>query len=134
MIRVTLPWPISINAYWKSRVIKSKGRHISSIYVSSAGKQFQSDVAAAVESQLKQHQPMRGRLSVIFKFHQPNARECDISNYVKTTEDAMTKAGVWIDDSQIDRGLLIRGEISRSRPRVEVTVTVLKPRGGVLFT
>ena len=133
-ISLILPFPVSINAYWASRVIKVKGRSMATVYVSSEGKQFQKAVADAVAEQLKGHEPLEGRLSVTLKFYQPNARVCDISNYVKTTEDAMTRACVWIDDSQIDRELLIRGPISRDRPRVEVSVSVLRNRERVLFT
>lgn len=125
-MKLTLPWPESVNSYWQSRAIKVHGKWMSTVYVSAAGKSFQKNVASAVADQLGQHQPLEGRLGYIFEFHQPNARKCDISNYVKSTEDALTKAGVWLDDSQVDRGLLVRGDIDRKNPRVEVTITVLR--------
>ena len=133
MITLTLPWPISINAYWASRVIKVKGKPMATTYVTAKGVQFQKDVKAAVIKQLGQHKPLDGRLAVTMKFHQPNARACDISNFVKTTEDALTKAGVWIDDSQIDDEHLVRGAISRTDPRCEVTISVLKEAERGLF-
>lgn len=132
-IHLTLPFPVSINAYWSSRIIPKKPKPIVSTYVTAKGVQFQKDVQAAVVGQLGQHKPLEGRLAVTMKFHQPNARSCDISNFVKTTEDALTKAGVWLDDSQIDDEHLVRGPISRDKPRVEVTISVLKEAERGLF-
>ena len=122
MIRLVLPWPISINAYWKSRVIKVNGKSMSSTYVTAAGVKFQKNVLAAVIEQIGQHSPLQGRLEVTMRFHQPTARKCDISNYVKTTEDALTKASVWVDDEQIDEEHLYRMPIDRVNPRVEVYI------------
>jgi len=91
-------------------------------YVSAAGVKFQKDVMAAVMDQLGQHLPIQGRLSVTMRFYAPNARKYDISNFVKTTEDALTKARVWVDDEQIDEERLYRGQIDRVTPRVEVEI------------
>jgi Holliday junction resolvase RusA-like endonuclease len=123
MIRLVLPWPISINAYWKSRVIKIKGAAMASTYVTAAGVKFQKNVLAAVIEQLGQHSPLHGRLCVTMRFYSPNARKYDISNFVKTTEDALTKARVWVDDEQIDEGHIYRGQIDRVKPRVEVEIS-----------
>jgi Holliday junction resolvase RusA-like endonuclease len=123
MIKLFLPWPISINAYWKSRVIKINGKPMSSTYVTERGKQFQKAVLAAVIEQLGQHSPLQGRLCVTMRFYGPNARKYDISNFVKTTEDALTKAGVWADDEQIDEERLYRGPIDRVKPRVELEIS-----------
>jgi crossover junction endodeoxyribonuclease RusA len=123
MIRLTLPWPISINAYWKSRILNRCGAPpIVSTYVTAAGVKFQKEVLAAVIQQLGQHSPLRGRLKVSMRFYQPTARKCDISNYVKTTEDALTKARVWIDDEQIDAEHIYRITIDRVNPRAEVEI------------
>ena len=123
MIRLILPWPVSINAYWKSRVIKVKGTAMATTYVSAAGVKFQKSVMAAVIKQLGQHSPRQGRLCVTMRFYAPNARKYDISNFVKTTEDALTKARVWVDDEQIDEEHLYRGQIDRVDSRVEIEVS-----------
>jgi Holliday junction resolvase RusA-like endonuclease len=73
--------------------------------------------------QLGQHLPIQGRLSVTMSFYAPNARKYDISNFVKTTEDALTKARVWVDDEQIDEEHLYRWPIDRVDPRVEVEIS-----------
>jgi len=127
MIKLTLPWPVSINAYWKSRVIKVRGAVMASTYVTAAGVKFQKDVLAAVIQQLGQHSPLHGRLCVSMLFHGPSARKYDISNFVKTTEDALTKAGVWVDDEQVDALFLWRKPIDRQNPRVEIHINDLGP-------
>jgi crossover junction endodeoxyribonuclease RusA len=38
----------------------------------------------------------------------PDRRKRDLSNLIKAMEDAMTQAGVWGDDSQIDYLTIIR--------------------------
>ena len=125
MIKLTLPWPVSINAYWKSRVINVKGAAMATTYVTAAGVKFQNDVMAAVIEQLGQHSPLQGRLCVSMLFHGPSARKYDISNFVKTTEDALTKAGVWVDDEQVDALFLFRKPIDRQDPRVEIHISDL---------
>ena len=123
MIRLILPWPISINAYWKSRILERCGAPpIVSTYVTAAGVKFQKQVFAAVIEQLGKHSPLHGRLCVVMRFYQPSARKCDISNYIKTTEDALTKAWVWIDDEQIDEEHIYRMPIDRMNPRAEVDI------------
>ena len=92
-------------------------------YVSAAGVKFQKSVIAAVIKQLGQHSPLQGRLCVTMRFYAPNARKYDISNFVKTTEDALTKASVWGDDEQIDEEHLYRGPIDRVDPRVEIEIS-----------
>jgi len=127
MIRLILPWPISINAYWKSRILtRCSAPPIVSTYVTAAGVKFQKEVLAAVIEQLGQHSPLHGRLKVSMRFYQPSARTCDISNYVKTTEDALTKARVWIDDEQIDEEHIYRMPIDRVNPRAEVDIREIK--------
>lgn len=106
---------------------------MASTYVTKDGVDFQKNVHAAVIEQLGQHKPLDGRLGVSFLFHQPSAQACDISNYLKSTEDALTKAGVWIDDSQIDRELLVRGAIDRTNPRVEIVIKVIRQPERTLF-
>lgn len=41
--------------------------------------------------------------------HQPTARRCDIDNFTKGLWDALTDAGVWEDDSQVDELIIRRG-------------------------
>ena len=124
VIRLKLPFPPSTNHYLRSRVIKG-AKPISMTYVSKVGKQFQKDVRDSVIEQIGlQHIRIVERVSLEITFHRKDARSYDISNFVKSTEDALTKAGVWLDDEQVDRILLIRGAIDRTNPRAEVTISI----------
>jgi Holliday junction resolvase RusA-like endonuclease len=111
-------------------VIKVRGKPTPSTYVTAAGVKFQKGVVAAVIQQLGQHSPLHGRLSVFMWFYGPNARKYDISNFVKTTEDALTKARVWVDDEQVDELLLWRRPIDRQNPRVEIHIYDLGQTSG----
>lgn len=105
MITLTLPWPPSVNAYWRS----VGGR----VIVSSVGRRYQRQVREAVASSglLDARFPLRCRLRTRWTMFQPsNVPRCDLSNFLKAAEDALTKAGVWQDDSLIDSGTFDRGE------------------------
>lgn len=58
--------------------------------------------------------PRKGRLAVILVLCPPDRRRRDIDNFQKGLFDAMTKSGVWEDDSQVDFLCVIRGAIDRT--------------------
>jgi crossover junction endodeoxyribonuclease RusA len=131
MIALTLPWPVSINAYWKQRVMTVKGRPMSTTYVSKEGKQFQKDVANALGNSRVPHD---GRLAVSIVLFQPDRRARDIDNVVKPLLDSLTVAKFWNDDSQIDELTVKRGPISREKSRAEVVITILKEADRTLLS
>lgn len=51
---------------------------------------------------------LEDRLTVEVDIYPPDKRRRDLSNVIKVVEDACTKAGLWQDDSQIDRLVLQR--------------------------
>ncbi len=51
------------------------------------------------------------RLAVTILMHWPNKRRGDLDNRAKAVLDSLQRAGVYDDDSQIDRLTLVRGEI-----------------------
>lgn len=57
-------------------------------------------------------QPLAGRLAVHVVYHAPDARRRDGGNLTKALYDAMSLAGVWIDDSQIDVETVERGPVT----------------------
>lgn len=54
--------------------------------------------------------PMLGRLAVTVQVRAPDRRSRDLDNLGKCLLDALTKAGVWQDDAQIDRLTFVRAE------------------------
>lgn len=105
MIRIVLPWPPSANRYWRHPTRGPlAGRHL----ISAEGRQFRKMVQGVVLEQLHCRPMLSCPLKVTFEIAPPDRRIRDISNLLKATEDALTHAGVWLDDSQIDHGEQIR--------------------------
>lgn len=104
MIILTLPYPPSLNTIWR--------RVGSKTLLSAAGRAYRLAVAQVVA----QHKgafgpPLPGRLRVTIHVHAPDKRRRDLDNLPKAINDALTHAGLWVDDSQIDRLLIERGNI-----------------------
>ncbi|MCB5226218.1 RusA family crossover junction endodeoxyribonuclease [Alishewanella sp. 16-MA] len=97
MIELTLPYPPSVNSYWRSVRVG----HTTKVLVSLPGRKFQAAVKEAVliGRCAKQY---AGRLVVDVYLYPADARKRDIDNCLKSLLDALGKAGVYIDDSQID--------------------------------
>ena len=59
----------------------------------------------------------------------PDARRRDIDNYNKALFDALTHAGIWEDDSQVQRMLVEWGPKVQGG-RVEISITKHQPAMG----
>ena len=94
MISIRLPYPPSVNNYWRH----SRGRH----YISTAGKQYRENVMAAVLSEFGVTDPLLSRLGVLIELTMPDRRRRDVDNVCKAILDAMQYAGIYCDDYQID--------------------------------
>ncbi len=105
MITLTLPWPPSVNSIWRAFAQKGKVRTI----LSKTGRQYRKDAGVSVG---EQHMglPLEGRLAVSVTLCPPDKRRRDIDNHVKGLLDALTHACVWVDDEQIDRLTILRGD------------------------
>lgn len=101
MIELTLPFPPAVNnitAVVRGRKITSKrGREYRQAAVNSITEQFKGA-------------PLAGRLVVKMVLIPPCRRKRDIDNYSKAALDAITAAGVWLDDEQVDQLTIIRGD------------------------
>ena len=90
---MTLPWPPSLNRYWRA----VQGRML----ISEEGRRYRKAVAdAAMLSRWPKHGAKR--LTVSIEAWVPDKRRRDLDNMLKAALDALTHAGVWDDDSQID--------------------------------
>lgn len=141
MIRLTLPYPISANRYWASRVVNVKGRMMPMVYVTSDAKNYIEQVgwlcrAAGIR------QPLQGRLAVEVKLY-PNRPldwakrvkklgaawddtvQCmDLTNCEKVLLDALNTLA-FDDDKQIRRYVAERMEPDAKGARVEMTIEAL---------
>lgn len=95
---ITLPWPPSVNRYWRSLVIGGRGR----VVISREGRAFCDQVQHLVRRRWPSLKaPTRLPVAVLMVFAPPDRRDRDLDNLSKATFDALTKAGVWADDRQV---------------------------------
>lgn len=99
-----LPWPPSANHMF---VNAGKRRFRGKQYVAFVGM-----VANIVEREKIVSMGSK-RLAIAIWLHAPNRRKVDIDNRVKPVLDALQRAGVYDDDSQVDELHIYRGEIAK---------------------
>ena len=117
MIVLRLPWPPSANNMYPTA---RNGRR----FLSDDGKHYHSEVHARVLEQLRSYPRLTGRLAVTIALNPPDKRRRDIANCEKAVNDALTKAQVWGDDSQIDELHILR-DVPMVNGRVVVTINEL---------
>ena len=93
-MQVTLPWPPTVNTYYRSVG--------GAVKISEKGRAYAKAVADQVLIQRAAKQ-LTGRLQVHITAFPPDKRKRDLDNLFKSVLDSLTKAGVWLDDSQIDQ-------------------------------
>jgi crossover junction endodeoxyribonuclease RusA len=92
MITLTLPYPPSVNTYWRKwnnrMVLSPKGR----------------DYKLKVKYEIAQNpiKTLYGRLSLSAYIYPPDNRRRDLDNVLKGILDALGDGAVYQDDSQID--------------------------------
>jgi crossover junction endodeoxyribonuclease RusA len=106
-MRLELPWPPSVNHYWLYSVRRSGRKSFVNVRIGDAGLEFRAKVIELIRPA---GDALKGRLSVKFYVHAPDKRRRDLDNVLKAANDALTHAGVWLDDEQIDELTVIRRE------------------------
>ncbi|AUR88381.1 endodeoxyribonuclease [Vibrio phage 1.112.O._10N.286.46.B11] len=89
-----LPYPPSVNACW--RVFNNRS------ILSKRGREYRADAIKAMQSIGLGNEMLTERLQVHLTLHPPTLRKYDIDNFCKATFDALSHAGFWEDDEQID--------------------------------
>ena len=107
-----LPFPPSQNGYYRSIPMGKSTRQI----ISKKGREFRDSVElrvalARANGDIKE--TLTGRLRVAMWLDPPDRRKRDLDNYLKAALDGMTKAGVWVDDEQIDQLEIYRGLVEK---------------------
>ena len=85
MIILTLPFPPSVNGYWRN----INGRTL----ISAKGRAYKKAVARLVQWNHAANK-LQGRLVVLVALHPPDRRKRDIDNSMKALLDSMQAAGV----------------------------------------
>lgn len=100
MISFEFNLPPTLNHYY--------GFRGSSRYIKKDGKAFRAHVQDVVAA--AGHQTIEGKVAVFVTIWPKNNIRQDIMNREKALSDAMTHAGVWLDDCQVDCFMIIRKE------------------------
>jgi len=116
MIRFTVPIPPSVNEAYRS----FRGRNI----LSRKGREWYKSVVQDIRSQVAGNFVI-GPCAVTYEYTFADNRRRDIFNYEKLLSDAITKAHVWNDDSQISDGRVIRLPVDKNNPHCDVYIEAL---------
>ena len=101
VIELTLPWPPTINNYW--RLARNH------IYLSADGRAYRDEVMVAAAG--KGRYGADTRLDVAITAYPPDRRRRDIDNLLKCTLDSLEAARVFVDDNQVDSLRIERAEV-----------------------
>lgn len=113
-MKLTMPFPPSVNGYWRST---GKGA-----LISERGRKYRVSAIAAVYEQLRRRpQAITHDVDVYVILYPPNRMKRDLDNFQKALFDGLTHAGVWADDSQIKRMVVEWGSVT-GHGRVEITI------------
>lgn len=113
-MKLTLPFPPSVNGYWRST---NQGMKISA-----KGRTFRTLAVIAILDQLKRHPATLTELvEVHLILYPPDRARRDLDNFQKALFDALTHAGVWADDSQVKRMLVEWGAVT-CHGKAEITI------------
>jgi crossover junction endodeoxyribonuclease RusA len=95
MINLVLPFPPTVNTYWR----KWNNRMV----ISEKGRAYRNAVAdSLLEGRAYfYHLTLDKKLRVEIKAYRPDKRKRDLDNLLKATLDSLAYAGVYQDDSQI---------------------------------
>jgi len=126
---LTLPYPPSVNAYWRSTLVRIKPKnphdppYRAAVFVSTEGKTYRRrvrEIMAASPAAV----PAGSRLAVHVLVNPPDRRARDLDNLGKGLLDSLTAAGVWADDCLIDVLTFQRASVLKGG-QVAVTITAL---------
>jgi len=109
-IILRLPWPPSINHYWRRATRRRGNKKIPGMMLTEHGRAYKDQVALICVVARIAHRRLDAHLSVDMVLYPPDNRRRDIDNYRKAPWDALTRAGVWIDDEQVVCDTCIRAK------------------------
>lgn len=121
-LRFSLPWPPSVNTYWRHIVLGGKFKKAQArVLLSEQGRRYQVEAFAALARQQVPRGAVKGRLAVSIVAYPPDRRARDLDNLLKSTLDALKHAGTILDDADIDILQVRRGPV---RPGGELELDI----------
>lgn len=128
-INLDLPWPPSVNTYWRHPTFgKLAGRHL----ISQKGREYREIVKIIFENIRDTNALVTYACDVPIEIeivaYPPDKRIRDIDNIIKSLLDALTYAGIWKDDNIIDALYIYRKTII-PKGMVNINVKAYLPKG-----
>jgi crossover junction endodeoxyribonuclease RusA len=109
-LRFALPWPPSVNTYWRHIILGGKHKKARAhTLLSEGGRDYRVKVLAAIREQQVPINALKGRLSAYITAYPPDRRRRDIDNLLKSCLDSLVHAHVIADDGDIDDLHIVRG-------------------------
>lgn len=119
-VKLSLPFPPSINHYWRARGMRR--------FISKAGVIFRDTVIATV----RPDRSLTGRLKVRILAVLPDCRVRDLDNISKPVLDALEYAKVYENDNQIDDLHIVRGPV-HSPGSLEIVIEEIEQSAGCVL-
>lgn len=113
---ITLPWPPSVNSYWRT----FRGRML----MSDAGRKYRT---AAMLCTVGHQRFGAKKVVVTIEAWFPDLRRRDLDNLLKAPLDALGHARIYEDDSQIVGLHITNAGVDKANPRLEITVVAHHP-------
>lgn len=114
-MRLILPFPPSVNGYW--RAFKSR------VIISKKGREFREQALIEIAKQISYaEREIEHHVEVSVVLYPPDKRNRDLDNYQKALFDSITHAKIWKDDSQIKKFSVEWGEVIKGG-KAEITIT-----------
>lgn len=121
-----LPWPPSINRYWRS---PRSGRLAGRVLLSKDGRAYRALVGLEILRQRVTRFKLTGRLGITVLACPPDRRVRDLDNLWKGCLDAIAAAGVVSNDGDFDDLRILRGPIVPDG-LLHVEIVELRPDNG----
>tara|TARA_R110000803_G_scaffold95395_5_gene163407 strand:+ start:9053 stop:9409 length:357 start_codon:yes stop_codon:yes gene_type:complete len=112
-----MPWPPSVNGYWRT----FRNRQI----ISKRGREYRKSALLLLDSMDLSNEKLSSRLSVSVTLNPPTLRKYDVDNFTKAAFDALSVANFWIDDEQVDRLIVTKG-IKTQGGNIQIKVEVIQ--------
>ena len=122
-VNLQLPWPPSVNTYWRHISLRGKAR----VLVSKAGREYRVAVQRAVLAARGVAQ-MAGDVRVSIVAYPPDRRARDVDNLLKAVLDGMQAAGVYLNDTQICTLSITKSRTIHPGGMLAVSVAALEDR------
>jgi len=112
----SMPYPPSVGSMWRA----FRGRFI----LSKKGRDYRALALEHIASIGLSNEQLPHRLSLSMIINPPTLRKYDIDNFCKALFDALTHSGFWIDDEQIYKLTIEKGEKVKGG-RVDLKINIL---------